>query len=141
MIENVINNSVRDWLKANRPAAVPATVEIRAAQDRAPVARPFLVVLCEDGRTRSEVLHYGVLVLRMKTRADEQDALAAAGWHHACLAPFGDPEVFRHLELALQQQGYWLRQLKKADYVDKADGRRGRAYEQRWNYLVQTGGL
>jgi len=131
---------VRDWLVANRPASVPEEVAIRAAGDTAAVERPYCVVLCDGVRNQSKELVRGELVLRMRTQADEQTAAQAATWHHELVRELKKEESFRAIVEAMQALGYWLRppSLVAGEYVDEKDGTRGRRYEQRWGWFVQT---
>lgn len=136
-VPNDLNEVVRDYLAAHRPAGVPAALPYRAAQDTAAVERPFMVSLCEGVRVENHLLVMGTLVLRMKTRADEQAAADAATWHRLSVALIrGNLE---DLTAAMQAKGWWLVRLTPGEYDDAPDGRRGRMYEQRWDFEVQTG--
>ena len=126
---------VRDWLLANRPAGVPASVAYRAAQDTAPVERPYFAALCENVVERGKITR-GELVLRMRTLADDTTATDAAAWHQASARALRGN--FDALKSALQAKGYWLRTLRARDYEDLPDGKLGRRYERRWAFSIQT---
>ncbi len=136
-VSNDFSDVIRDWLTANRPAGVPVTVEYRAAADRAALARPYFVAACDGVAVQSRILYTGEILLRMRTRADDQAATDAATWHHASAAALSaNLEALRD---AMQAKGYWLRHMIPGDYEDALDGPRGRAYVQRWKFLIQTG--
>jgi len=128
--------AVQAILLADRPAGLPADVSIRAMGDTQPVERPYLVAFCEDGASPHPQLRQTTLVLRLRTRGDEQDPAAATGWHRAAVDYFrANPACLR---ATLAPHGITLTNFTATDYAEAEEPARGREYDQRWKVWMRV---
>jgi len=134
-IDHTLCAAVAAILNADRPAGVDAAVSITADQETATMVRPALIALCENGESPHPRLRKVTLILRLRTRADEQDASDAAGWHQAAVDYFiANPAS---LYATLQVFNLRLKKFQPGMSSDEPDDRRGRIYEQRWTAVIQ----
>lgn len=150
MNERMMNETVRDWLRVNRPAAVPESVAIVGAQDKEPEVRPYFLVSVSEGNPLHRKWRVYELKLVLRYRVDEEGADGAVpgymGELVCLLERAGKPkdaadEALREsLEDALKAVGGWLRVLRKrGGEKDLEDGDRSRRVEWSWRVDVQTG--
>ncbi len=79
--EHRINQVVKEVLSANRPAGVPDSFTIRAAQDIEKVERPYLVASSENGESPHPQMRKLNLILTTHTRVDDAETLPCAEIH------------------------------------------------------------
>ena len=137
-IDRLLSSAVKAILNADRPAGLPSLVTVRAMDDKAPLERPYLLARCESGSTPHPKIRQTVLVLRLRTRADEQDGEVSAGWHKAAVDYFRENSA--SLYTTLLPHGLQLLKFNPGAFLDEEEDDRGRIYEQRWNVVMEVVG-
>ena len=133
--ERIISSAVKALPLADRPEGLPSLVTIRAMDDREKLERPYLLARCENGSTPHPKILQTVLILRLATRADEQEGAVSAAWHKAAVDYFR--ENSGSLYATLLPHGLQLIKFNPGAFSDTEDDDRSRIYEQRWNVVIE----
>jgi hypothetical protein len=137
MPDSLIASAVKSILLADRPAAIPAAVAIRAMDDADAQQRPELIAFCEDGTSPHNQLRQTTLVLRLRIRDDETTADEAKDWHAAAVDYFRrNPAA---LAATLRPHGIHLIKFTLGDYADNGIAGRATELDQRWKVWVRVG--
>lgn len=138
-VDEILTQAVAAVLRAAEIEGLPEGFTIRASGDTEPVERPYLVALTEDGTSPHPALRRVTLVLRLRTRADEQDSAESSAWHGAALGWLMENPAALHATLL--PLGLRLMKFFNEGFLDGLDDEeRGREYDQRWGCWVGVRG-
>jgi hypothetical protein len=144
-LDDLLQAEAAATLEANRPAALPSSVPIRAERSTAEKERPLLVFYTENPKRPHPRFQQCTLVLRASVRRGEKveenartdDAQQAGVWHAAAAAAFtAAGPVFAE---RLATRGVKLQHGITKESSAGPDGETGWIYEQRWLISVIGG--
>ena len=134
-IDSTITAAIIAILTAARPDGLPEQVALATEHDTGTLERPYLEAAFDGGESPHPRLRQGVLIMRLRTRADEQTGPEAAGWLRAAVDFFiENPAALR---ATLLPHGLKLRKLVPAGFSDTEEEDRGRVHEQQWRVVVE----
>lgn len=138
-----VTTRIRDWLVANRPAGLPASITVNSktkaigivalVADRTTAERPVVVLEAAVGNWMHPHLVRVRLRVRLLTQQDDSTAANEAAWMYAVVDALRENEAA--LQTELRQDGYWLRRVYPGSGDVSDQGERG---AERWQDLELT---